>query len=88
MSRHYRHTEETTYYTWKGRQRSLGEWADIHGLPYSAIRWRYLAGNRGEHLFRPLRKMKSPTRGTKPRVITPEDVVSKPLRSWLTGAHP
>lgn len=45
-----------------GTFHTIGEWSKISGIKYSTLYNRYLTGDRGEHLFRKVRKKRNSTK--------------------------
>lgn len=48
-----RNKRTTIMVEYKGESKSLAEWAELHGLDYHAVFYRYQKGDTGETLFRP-----------------------------------
>lgn len=71
-------TGEMPYVRWQGRCLSLSEWAEELEYPYRVLRCRHKRGDRGERLFRPVRKY---ALGTKPRV--PVSTLPAAFRVWV-----
>jgi hypothetical protein len=48
-----RNKRNTIMVEYKGELKPLSEWAEIHGLDYHAVFYRYQKGDTGDKLFRP-----------------------------------
>ena len=51
-----RNTRRNIIVEYQGREMTLAEAAELSGIPYNTLLARYYAGDRGERLFRPVRK--------------------------------